>query len=135
MKHVMARFVLQLLLPEQKEHRAAVANDLIQTTTDDPDFLKKVITGDEWWVYGYDPETKAQSHEWKSRGSPHLKKVRQSCSKIKTMLTVFFDWEGVVYHEYAPPDQTINNKYCPNVLHLLRCNTMKVATAMASGDW
>ena len=89
MKHVMARFVLQLLLPEQKEHRAAVANDLIQTTTDDPDFLKKVITGDEWWVYGYDPETKAQSHEWKSRGSPHLKKVRQSCSKIKTMLTVF----------------------------------------------
>ena len=28
---------------------------------DDPDLLKKVITSDEWWVYGYDIETKAQS--------------------------------------------------------------------------
>ena len=34
-------------LPEQKEHRATVANDLIQTATNDPDFLKKFITGDE----------------------------------------------------------------------------------------
>ena len=47
MKHVMAKFVPQLLLPKQKEHRAAVANDLIQTTTNEPGFLKKVITGDE----------------------------------------------------------------------------------------
>ena len=61
MKHVMTKFVPQLLLLEQKEHRAAVANDLIQTATNEPDFLKKLITRDESWVYGYDPETKAQS--------------------------------------------------------------------------
>ena len=35
MKGVMATFVLWLLLPEQKEHHAAVANDLIQTTTNE----------------------------------------------------------------------------------------------------
>ena len=50
MKGVVAKFVLQLLLPEQKEHCAAVANDLIQTATDDPDFLKEVITENESWV-------------------------------------------------------------------------------------
>ena len=44
MKCVLAKFVLWLLLPEQKEHQAAVANDLIQTTIKEPDFLKKVIT-------------------------------------------------------------------------------------------
>ena len=44
MKHVMENFVLQLLLPEQKEHRAAVANGLIQTAVNDPHFLRKVIT-------------------------------------------------------------------------------------------
>ena len=38
------KFIPQLLLPEQKEHRAATANDLIQTATNEPDFLKKVIT-------------------------------------------------------------------------------------------
>ncbi|KAJ8961454.1 hypothetical protein NQ318_014702 [Aromia moschata] len=32
----------------------------------DPDFLLKVITGDESWCYGYDPETKQQSN-WKIR--------------------------------------------------------------------
>ena len=45
MKRVVAKFVAHLLLPEEKEHHAAVANDLIQTTTNEPDFLKKVITG------------------------------------------------------------------------------------------
>ena len=44
MKRVMAEFILQLLLPEQKEHGAAVAIDLIPTATNEPDFLKKVIT-------------------------------------------------------------------------------------------
>ena len=49
MKCVMAKFVLWLLLPEgtmlpeQKEHRAAVANDLIQAVTNEPDFLKSVL--------------------------------------------------------------------------------------------
>ena len=47
MKRVAAKFVPQLLMPEQKEHHAAVANDSIQTTTREPDFLKKVITRDE----------------------------------------------------------------------------------------
>ena len=60
MKHMVAKFILWLLLLEQKEHRAAVANDFIQTTTNDPDFLKKVITRDELWVYSYDLERKAQ---------------------------------------------------------------------------
>ena len=44
MKHVMAKFVLWLLLPEQKKHCAAVADDLIQTATNEPDLLEKFIT-------------------------------------------------------------------------------------------
>ena len=41
MKRVVAKFAPGLLLPEQKEHCAAVANDLIQTSTNEPDFLKQ----------------------------------------------------------------------------------------------
>ena len=33
MKRIVAKFIPQLLLPEQKEHLRAAANDLIQTTT------------------------------------------------------------------------------------------------------
>ena len=99
MKCVVAKFVQQLLLPEQKEHHAAVANDLIQTITNEPDFLKNVTTRDESWVYGCDLEMKVQSSQWESTGSPHLKRVQPSLSKIKSMLTVFFDGEGVVHHK------------------------------------
>ena len=58
MKHVVEKFVPWLLLSEQEEHCAAVASDLIQTATDEPDFLQKVVTRDKSWVYGCDPKTK-----------------------------------------------------------------------------
>ena len=121
MKCVVEKFILWLLLPEQKEHCAAVAKDLIQTTTNEPDFLKKVITRDEWWIYGYDPETKAPMSQWKSPGSPCPKKAQQSCSKIKAMLTVCFLIGKVLsITSYALPGQAINKKHYLNVLRVFR---------------
>ena len=78
------------------------------------------ITGDESWVFGYDPETKAQSSQWLSSECSRPKKVRQSRSSVKVMLTVFFDCRGVVHHEYAPRNQTINKEYYREVLRRLR---------------
>ena len=63
MKHAVGKCIPWLLLPEQKDQCGTVANDLIQTTTNQPDFLKKVITRAEWLVYGYDLEMKAQSSQ------------------------------------------------------------------------
>ena len=45
-----------------------------------------VITGDESWVYGYDPETKRQSSQCKSPTSPRPKKARQVKSNLKSMI-------------------------------------------------
>ena len=73
MYHVAAKFVPRLLTPEQKEHRVAICEELRQRALDDPSFMSRVITGDESWVYGYDPETKQQSSQWKSPGSPRPK--------------------------------------------------------------
>ena len=124
------------LLPEQTEHWAAVANDLIQTAINEPDFLKMIKTGEELWVYGCHPEKKAQLSHWKSPGSPRLKKAQQGCRKIKTMSTVFFDWEGVVLHEYAHPGQTINKEYYLNVLCWLRdAVPWKLLQLWATCDW
>ena len=58
MHRVAAKFVPRLLTPEQKEHRVAICQELRQRAVDDPSFMSRVITGDESWVYGYDPETK-----------------------------------------------------------------------------
>ena len=59
--------------------------------SDDENVLKKVITGDESWVYGYDPETKQQSSQWKRPDEPRPKKARRSRSHVKSMLIIFFE--------------------------------------------
>ncbi|KAJ4440735.1 hypothetical protein ANN_08959 [Periplaneta americana] len=41
-------------------------------------------------------------------------------SKIKVMLTVFFDVRGIVHHEYAPEGQTVTKEYYHDVLRRLR---------------
>jgi len=40
---------------------------------DPNDFLPRLVTKDETWLYHYDPETKQQSMEWRHSGSPHPK--------------------------------------------------------------
>ena len=52
------------------------------------------------------------------------------------MLTVFFDWEGAVHHEYALPGQTINKEYCLIVFLRLRdAIRQKRLEQWVTGDW
>ena len=52
------------------------------------------------------------------------------------MLTVFFDREGVLYHEQAPPHQTINKTYYLNDLRQLSdAIQQKWPQLRATGDW
>jgi len=105
-----------------------------ENTNKDPDFPKKVITGDELWVYDYDSETKAHSYQWKSPKFSHLKKAQQSQSNITAMLMVVFDHEGL-HHEYIPPGQTISKEYYITFLRQLRdAVRSKWAQLWASGD-
>jgi hypothetical protein len=93
---------------------------MLDNANSNPNFLNTVITGDETWVYGYDPETKMQSSQWKLPSCPRPKKARQVRSNGKVMLTVFFDSRGVVHHEYAPQGTTTTKEYYQEVLHRLR---------------
>ena len=88
-------------------NRSEICQDLLGRLEIEPDFLDKVTTGDESWVFDYDPETKRQSVEWHMKSSPRPKKARMSRSKVKTMI-VFFDSLGIVYIEFEPPGQTVN---------------------------
>ena len=91
MRHVASKFVPRLLSVEQKQQRLEVCLDLKENAAHDPSFLSNVITGDETWVYAYNPETKTQSSQCKSLVKPRSKKARQVRSNIKSMLICFFD--------------------------------------------
>ena len=95
MRRVSAKFVSRLLTVEQKDDRVSICADLRQRAQNDLNFMSSVITGDESWVYGYDPETKQMSSQWKTASSPRPKEARQVKSNVKTMLIAFFDIEGV----------------------------------------
>jgi histone-lysine N-methyltransferase SETMAR len=66
MRRTSARFVPRLLSDDQKAQRVSVCRELNQQARDDPNFNSNIITGDEVWVDGYDPQTKQQSSQWKS---------------------------------------------------------------------
>lgn len=119
MRKVCAKMVPKLLSDDQKEHRVNVCQDLLEKIGEDPEFLGRVITGDETWVFQYDPETKRQSLQWMTPNSPRPKKARMSKSKIKVMLTAFFDQKGLVHHEFVPEGQTVNQHFYQQVLNRL----------------
>jgi len=58
---VTAKFVPRILTADQKQQRVNICTELHQVNSNDETFLSRVITGDQSWVYGYDPETKQKS--------------------------------------------------------------------------
>ena len=74
MHRVAAKFVPRILPADQKQQRVKFCTEIRQLASDDEKFLSRVITGNESWVYGYDPETKRQSSQWKNPTTPRPKK-------------------------------------------------------------
>ena len=89
---------------------------MLEKIKDDLDILRQFITGDEIWVFQYDPETKRHSMQWKTAESPRPKKACMSKSKIKVMLIAFFDQKGMAHHEFVPESETVNQHFYQQVL-------------------
>jgi hypothetical protein len=70
-------------------------------------------------AYKYDPETKQQSSEWVGETSPRPKKLKFHRSRIKTMLIIFFDSQGVVHKEVVPEGKTVNAEFYKGVVDRL----------------
>ena len=51
LKSVAPKFVPKLLNIDQKTRRVNIAQEMLNDVNDDPDLLKRVITGDKSWVY------------------------------------------------------------------------------------
>ncbi|UYV77106.1 hypothetical protein LAZ67_14003324 [Cordylochernes scorpioides] len=105
---------------DQKNARKETASLNLEATGDDPELLKRVITGDETWIYGFDSETTQQASEWCFKNVPRPKKARKAPSKVNVMLTVFFDYQGIFHHEFQQQGSTITADSYLGVLRRLR---------------
>jgi hypothetical protein len=123
------------LSEDQKLNRQEMCQNVLEETEEDPDFLNSVVTCDETWLFQYDPETKQQSMQWKTTHSPRPKKARMSKSKIKTMLVVFFDIQGIIMTQYVPPGQTVNQMYYIELLAKLQGKIRKKRPELWKNGW
>jgi hypothetical protein len=46
------------------------------------------------------------------------KKARQCRSNVKVMLIIFFDWKGIVHHEFVRHGETVKKFYLKVMKHL-----------------
>lgn len=129
MRKVCAKLVPKVLTDEQKDTRVVRSQEMLELFEDD-DFLETVITGDESWIFAYDPETKRQSAEWHTTSSPRPKKARMSKSRTKAMVIVFFDRHGIVHHEFVPTGTTVNAAFYVEVLKRLKQRVNRVRPAI-----
>ena len=86
--------------------------------------------------FAYDPTTKRQSATWVGETSPWPKKLWFQKSRVKTMLVIFFEWQGVIHKEFVPEGETINAVYYKDVMERLLNKIWHVRSGMCeSGDW
>lgn len=96
-----ARWVPRLLTPEQKQRRVNFARRFLQEFREGESAnYPLILTGDETWLYLYEPETKSQSQVWSAVGAPPPKKALRARSAHKVMVAVFFT-KGGFFH-YIP---------------------------------
>ncbi|GFW95483.1 protein GVQW3 [Trichonephila clavipes] len=74
MRKVCAKLVPKVK-QDQKELRVLRCQELLDLIQNEPDFLNSIVTGDESWMFEYDPESKRQSCEWHTKSSPRPKKA------------------------------------------------------------
>jgi histone-lysine N-methyltransferase SETMAR len=123
------RFVPHCLTAEQREDRVTTCQDIIAMTDAHKHFFNKIIIGDQTWCFAYDPETKRQSSEWTGETSPRPKKLKFQMSRIKTILIIFFDSQGVVHKELVTEGKTVNAEFYRAVMDLLLKRIRRVRPA------
>jgi len=108
MRKICAKMVPRNLTEQQRDARVSICAELPEQVEADTELIERVINDDESWFFQYDPETKRQNLEWRSKGQPRPMKAHMSKSKVKCMLVCFFDSMGIVHKEWVPAGQSIN---------------------------
>jgi len=79
-------------------------------------FLKRIITGDEKWVV-YSNIIRKRS--WCKHDEAAQTTLKAELHQKKIMLSIWWDYKGVVYFELLPRNQTINSDvYCQQLMKL-----------------
>ena len=106
------RWVPHLLTDEQKQSQVRLALQVIEKYDKcDPRRLEEIVTGDETWIYHFQPNSKARNKVWvSSEGDRPVIALR--CKTSNCMLyMIFFDSKGPVLQIPVPKGSSVTGKF------------------------
>lgn len=88
-------WIFHKLTPDQKQNRVDWCTKMLyKYNSGTSNSIYNIVTGDESWIYAYDPETKEQSTVWVFQDEVAPTKVARSRSVGKKMIACFFTMTG-----------------------------------------
>ena len=112
LRKIGARWVPHLLTDEQKRSRVRLALQVIEKYDKcDPCRLEEIVTGDETWIYHFQPHFKAKNKVWvSSEGDRPVIACRCKTSN-RILYAIFFDSKGPVLQIPVLKGSSVTGKF------------------------
>ena len=109
---ICACWVPHFLTDEQKQSQVRLALHVIEKYDKcDPRHLEEIVTGDETWIYHFQPDSKAKNKVWvSSEGNRPVIAGRFKTSN-DMLYAIFFDSKGPVLHIPVPKGSSVTGKF------------------------
>lgn len=111
-KKVCSRWIPHKLTDAQKEARVVWCRQMLKKYDRGASkSVNHIYTGDESWIYAYEPETKQQSTVWVFQNEENPTKVTRARSTSKQMVACFFGRNGHVATVPLEDRKTVNSEW------------------------
>jgi len=111
-KKICSRWIPHNLTEAQKDARVSWCKEMRKKfKLGTAKSVYNIVTGDETWIYSYDPETKQQSTVWVFPDEPNPTKVVRPQSTSKKMIACFFGLTGHIATIPLEDRKTVNAKW------------------------
>ena len=106
LRKICARWVPHLLTDEQKQSYRLEKYDKC-----DPRRLEEIVTGDETWIYHFQPDSKAKNEVWVSSEGDRPVIARRCKTSNRMLYAIFFDSIGPVLQIPVSKGSSVTGKF------------------------
>lgn len=118
LRKLTSRWIPHSLTEDQKHERVNWCQMMLRIYKNgESKRVSDLLTGDETWLYYYEPETKEQSKTWTFPNGQAPIKVKKGRSVGKRMFALFFRKAGFVAKVMVKPKEIINSKWYKKTLY------------------
>ena len=112
LRKICARWVPHLLTDEQKQSLVRLASQVIEKYDEfDPRHLEEIVTGDETWIYHFQPDSKAKDKVWVSSEGDRPVIARHCKTSNRMLYVIFFDSKGPVLQIPVLKGSSVTGKF------------------------